>query len=240
MSHDTIEQLIVAHATHSLDPGTESHAEREILEHVAGCDECRTLFIDMRAVSGDLALAAPAMRAPAYLEQRILSTIRGEQVRTTARRDRSLSLRVASIAAAFMLVAVGGFATFAASISGRLAREERRNEATAHALSVVTHQDAKSTTLAGGSGSVLFAYAPGGRAVLLGNGLAALPKGRVLELWLIRDGVPQPVEIFTPSQGMAVVPVQITPTAGDTIAITVEARKVDKPTSAPIYSARLA
>ncbi|MFY9587459.1 MAG: anti-sigma factor, partial [Actinomycetota bacterium] len=62
----------------------------------------------------------------------------------------------------------------------------------------------------------------------------------VLQVWLMRGGVPTSVGAFRPDDGFIVLPIDVDPTAFDRVAITVEkAPKAKLPTSAPIYSAPL-
>ncbi len=234
-THKNIEETIADYAIRSMTIDEQYAAQREILEHIAGCGGCRALYHDLRDVSGDLALMAAPRRAPAGLEGRILAGIRG-QAPVARSTSRGIPMRMGLVAAAVMLVLVGSLATFAASIAGRLDRQEQSALGTARALSIVGRADTKTATLAGKKGSMVLAYAPDGEAVLVGSGISSPGEGRIFELWLIRGGKPLPVQVFRPVSGVIVVPVRIDPQQNDTIAITVEKSRVTTPTTDPIYS----
>ncbi|GAC1409660.1 MAG: hypothetical protein NVSMB57_02520 [Actinomycetota bacterium] len=235
-AHDTMEQLIAAHALGSIEPagfGEVGETEREILDHIAGCEPCRSLYLEMRETAADLALAAPAMPVPPELEGKILAQIRGEGNEVKRHRS-SISVRYASVAAAIMLVFAGSMAAFAVQVSGRLSREERRSASVRSALALVGRPGTKTATLAGRGGTLVLAYTPSGEAMIFGTNVPAVAKGKKLELWLIRGGVPQPVAFFTPDGGVVAAPVKIQPARQDTIAVTVEPKFVTKPSGSPV------
>ena len=189
----------------------------------------------MRETAADLALASPAMRVPPELEGKILAQIRGEGSEIKPRPS-SISLRYASVAAAIMMVVAGSMAGFAAQLSGRLARQERRTASVTRALSFVGRPGTKTATLAGQGGTLVLAYAPNGEAMIFGTNVPSLPKGKTLELWLIRGGVPQPVGLLAPVGGVVASPVKIQPARQDTIAVTVEPKFVTKPSGSPVLA----
>lgn len=237
MEHERIEEMIAAYAVGGLDPAERAAAERDLIEHLPGCGSCQALYRDLREVAADLALAVPPGAVPPDLEQRILARVRGEpQPRPAARR---LSTRVAGVAAAVMLVAVGGLGAWNATIAGRLDRAERRAAEVTEALAMLGDPQVRTASLAGPGGSLVLAYRPGGRGVLVGTGVGSPGAGRVFELWLVKGSVPTPVAVFRPSDGVVVVPVGIDPSGFERVAVTIERGRVDRPTGSPVYSAQL-
>jgi hypothetical protein len=237
MDHERIEEMVAAFALGSLERGDE--AEHELLEHIPGCSSCRALFRDLREVAADLALAAPARPVPPSLEQRILARIRGEERPVVKPAVRSISMRTAAVAAAVALVLAGGLGAWAASLSGRIARAERRAALAAAALSVVNDPNASVYSLTGGRGSLLLASRPGGRAVLVGSGMPDPGEGKIYELWLLKDTKATAIDVFRPDDGAVVLPVDSDILAFDAVAVTIETGKVDRPTTQPVYTTRL-
>jgi anti-sigma-K factor RskA len=79
-----------------------------------------------------------------------------------------------------------------------------------------------------------------GRAVFLADALAALPEGRLYELWLIGpDGVPAPAGAVADTDGVTVVELEDALGSATTFAVTVEAERVEAPTSEPVLVATL-
>lgn len=242
-THEVIEELISAHALRSLDESDRVDAETEILEHIAACASCRTFYVDLREVAGDLAIAAPPRMAPAALEGRILAAIRGQEPASSQRSGRIVSMRMGAVAAAFMLVVVGSLSAFAASVSSRLSREEMRAQALAGAVQVIGDPNGSKANLTGSrgvAGTMTLAFVPGRGSVLVGSGIETLPKGRIYELWLIKDGVPTAVGTFRPIGGVVVLDVPVDGSDFEQVAVTVEKRKVNKPTTDPVYSGFIA
>lgn len=232
-AHQRIEELIAMNAIGAIPADESVDAEREILDHVTGCSPCRTLYRTTRETAGDLALAAPPRAVPPELEQKILARIRGEM--PVIRQERSrMSMRLLSVAAAFMILTVGSLSAFAASLSSRLGREERKTVGVTRALELVGRSGTKTARLAGPGGTMVLAYAANGEAMLVGTSIKAPPSDHVLELWLIRDGVPAAIGAFRPIDGIVSVPVKVDPGTHDTLAVTVERSFVKVPTTKPI------
>jgi anti-sigma factor RsiW len=68
MDHDGIRQMIAAFVLDALDPDERGRVDRELLEHLPGCDECLALMRDLREVGGELALGAGAAAVSPTLE----------------------------------------------------------------------------------------------------------------------------------------------------------------------------
>lgn len=77
----------------------------------------------------------------------------------------------------------------------------------------------------------------GDRVILVAEDMPSVPEDRTLQVWVIRDGVPQPSGLFEPSGNMAATPVTHRLQKGDTVAVTVEpAGGSDQPTTEPVLA----
>ena len=171
IDHDVIEERIVAYVLGGMDPIERAAFEAELAEHRPGCDRCRPLFADLTEVSTRLALAAPAVRPPADLEDRIVALATGAQGPSAARPARSPWLRRTLGAAAAVVLLAAGFG------AGALASRDGSAELRVAALR------------GRGPGSFAVAFVPGGRtAAIIPQGVADLPAGRVYQLWVRSDG----------------------------------------------------
>ncbi|MGH2795782.1 MAG: anti-sigma factor, partial [Actinomycetota bacterium] len=107
------------------------------------------------------------------------------------------------------------------------------------ALTLIGSPDAEAVRLTGERGSLLFAQRPG-EAVLVARDVAAPADGYVLQLWLMRDGVPTDAGVFVPEEGVAVLALGRDAGGFDAVAVTVErAPGARAPSGAPIYTATL-
>jgi anti-sigma-K factor RskA len=233
MTHDAMREAIAAYALDALDPAERAEAEREMLAHLPGCDECLVLMRDLREVSGDLAFAPGPEAVDPALEARILTEIRSTTAAPPASPKRPFVLRAVGVAAALALVASLGW-------NAALIDRNQRSADQVAALSVATRLAADPTTrsvaLRGANDGMVLLYRPGGKAVLVASGIAAPPEGKVLELWLIADGKPTPVVTFRPDAGIVVVPIDHDPARFAGAAITVEDGFAPAPTTEPIYA----
>ena len=235
MEHEQLEETVAAYALGALDVAGRADVERTLLEHLTGCGSCRELFHDLREVTSDLALAAKPREVPAEVEERILQGIRERKPqaeRTAAGRSR---LGRAAVAAA--IVALGAWNL---QLASRVNNAAHRTDTITAVLSLMSAPDARSTTLMGRGGTLVFVRRPG-EAVLVGHDVASPPGGRVLQLWLMRAGVPTSAGVFRPSGGVVALPVPLDTSGVDGVAVTEERgpNGADRPTSAPTYSATL-
>jgi hypothetical protein len=236
MDHDGIRQAIAAHALDALDPDERGRVERELLEHLPGCDECLTLMRDLREVGGELALGAGAATVSPALEDRILAKVREDQPAASKPRRRRNVLRGLVAASVVALVASLGFN---AALVGRTDRAERNAKALSAAVQLASDPTTRSVTLRGQSGGMVLLYQPGGKATLIATNIEPPPSGKVFELWLIKDGRPQPVLTFKPERGSVIVALPINPATFRGVAVTIEEGLVQSPTSEPIYAGNI-
>ena len=239
MEHEQLEEAIAAFAL-GADDASVGVTQRALLEHLAGCESCRSLFKEMREVAADLALAPSPEAVPAEVEERIFEAIRGRRpaVASVGRaRGRSWFARVGVVAVAAAIV---GLFAWNLQLASRVRSTRDSSSTLASALSVLGSPDSHSAALTGIRGRLVFVYRPG-EAFLIGENLEPLPSGKVLQLWLMRAGVPTDAGVFTPRDGVLVGYVsQSLPTYSqfDTVAVTLERgpHGARSPTSAPIYS----
>ena len=238
MDHEQLEQSVAAYALGALDEDGRAETERRLLEHLAGCVSCRELFNDLREVTADLALAVEPVAVRSEVEERILEGIKerrpsGER---PMMRRRSRFGRVAVAAAAAAIVALGAWNV---SLTSRVNDASRRASSVAAAISLMGSPDARSTRLTGQAGTLVFVARPG-EAVLVGHDVPVPSKGNVLQLWLMRAGIPTSAGAFRPTDGVVVLRVPLSASAFDAVAVTVEkAPRAARPTKAPIYSASI-
>ena len=238
MDHETIRRSIAAYALDAMDTSERAEVEHELLQHVPGCDECLAMLRDFRDVAADLALAAGSRDVDAGLEDRVLNAIHSlPATRTTGSRRRRLVIRSASVAA---LVALAASWTLSASLLGRVHDADRvkagRIFAMEQVLRAIHDPSARMTAFDGGSGILVASSGSDGRIMLFGEGIASPGPGRVLQLWLMRDGVPVPSATFVPDSGHVLVRTQVAIADYQGLAVTVERGAEKRPTTAPIYS----
>jgi anti-sigma-K factor RskA len=241
MDHRQLEEAIAAYALGALDDPERVEVERALVEHLPGCASCRQMLADFREVAGDLALLAPPERVPPEAEERILGA--PLPARPAAARAASVpvrrrwSARLAVAAAAAAVAALGGWNLRLAS-DVREARAQAR--LVAGAMSLMGAPDAHSATLAGDRGGLVFVWRPG-EAVLVGEDVEPPPSGRVLQLWLMRDGVPTSAAVFRPTDGVVLVRIRVDPTGFERVAVTVEPGPdgSPRPSGAPVYAGLL-
>lgn len=233
MTHDEIREAVAAYSLDALDPAERASSERELLDHLPSCDGCLALMRDLREISGDLALASGSAPVDPALEARILAEIREDAPLLVQAPRRPFAMRAVSIAAALALIASLGWN---ASLVTRDDGRAQQIAALSAATRLAADPTARSVALRGSDGGVVLLYKPGGPATLLASGLKTPSSGKVLELWLISDGVPTAVVAFRPEDDIVVVPIRHDPAKFRGAAITVENGFVQAPTTEPIYA----
>jgi len=191
MSHARYEELIVAHA---VDGSLDAFDARELITHLTGCAPCRDLARDLSETATELAFAAPAMRPPAGLEDRIMQAARAADPRAVPRIGRFRRMGLVAAVAATLALGSATAVLYSSLQDGRA--QELRAE---RALDILDDPAARLARLASpvDAATALVAFDRTGRGVLVIDGLASTPNGKVHELWLIADGVPRPIDVFT-------------------------------------------
>jgi anti-sigma factor RsiW len=229
-----IHDLTAGYALDALDAEERSAYEA----HLAGCERCREELASLWEATAALALAATGPEPGPGLRDRILASARAERPNVVPLRRRPFvtPARVAAAAAGIAAAVAVGLGLWAASLHGRLGTANDRLAAEQARLSVVADPAARTVALAKGDGRLV--VAPGGRAVMIVDGLAAAPPGKTYELWIIRGTTPARAGLFA-GGGRSVVPVQGTVGGDAVVAVTLErSGGADRPTTTPVAASQ--
>jgi anti-sigma-K factor RskA len=217
---------------------------RAALDHLATCDQPHERLRELLGASEALAMSLDPVVPDPRLRDRVMASIErmpqehraAPGVVTPPPGERGAGLlawlsprRPLAVAALVALLAVGGWNL---SLQTQIAQRDRALLAVAEAISggeVAFRVDGS-----GGRGYVV--ETPGTGAALVIADLASLPSDKLYELWLLdAAGTPVAVGTFTPgSDALAVVRLDRDLTGFTTFAVTVEAERVDAPTSTPV------
>lgn len=236
-NHERLQTDIAAYALDSVTRDEAIALEHELVQHLPGCDDCRTLLADLRDTATDLAMDAQPVPPSDLLEERIRRAIgdEGLSIRTSVtRRGPRRGLAVAMIAALLAVPTAWGL-----NLAGRLERAERRADSAVALQQLVADPASRTVALRGAGDPMTLLYRPGGDALLLADPVTAPPEGKVYELWFIRKGTPIPVGVFTPSDGVVALSIRSVPRGAEVVAVTVERSFVSQPTTAPILVGQL-
>lgn len=247
MDHAAVDELGAAYALDALEPDE----ARAVREHLATCTQPHA---ELRALLGAEQVLAmilePVEPSPALRERVMASIERTAQERAAAVQPPAapkppgrggwldwLSPRVArplAVAAVAALVAVGAWGV---TLQSQLAERDRALRAVADAIA----DGETAFRVDGSAGRGYVVDTPGSGAALVVADLAALPADRIYELWLLdAAGTPVAVGTFAPSDAdVAVVQLERDLAGFTTFAVTVEASRVDAPTSDPVMVAPL-
>jgi anti-sigma-K factor RskA len=242
MDHAAVDELGAAYALDALEPDE----ARAVRDHLATCTEPHAELRGLIGADRVLAVSLEPVEPSPALRERVMASIeRTTQERAAAVRrpvaaeppQRGgwldwLSPRVArplAIAAVVALVAVGAWG---ATLQSQLAERDRALRAVADAIA----DGQTAFRVEGSAGRGYVVDTPGSGAALVVADLASLPADRIYELWLLDvAGSPVAVGTFRPADGeLAVVQLERDLAGFTTFAVTVEASRVDAPTSAPV------
>ncbi|HVL32071.1 MAG TPA: anti-sigma factor [Actinomycetota bacterium] len=238
MTHLDNEQHIAAYLLGSLDEGERRRAEPELIEHIAGCDPCRELYVALKETTSDLALVAEPIAMSPEFEDRVLGAVRAEGVDTlAARRAQRVPkfARKALVASIAAVLALSG--TTAYLYSSR--QEERRLQQ--QAAAIIHDPAAAHVDLCKEEARCNVSVLPSGKGVLVAANLPAPPEGKVMELWLLKEGIPTPAKVFEGVRGQVWLLFEVAPGHYDHAAITIEPgpHGTQRPTGPMIYSGEL-
>jgi anti-sigma-K factor RskA len=230
-----IHLLAAAYALDALDD-----RERAAFEaHYPVCAICRPEVAGFRETLAQVA-AAVAVAPPASVRAGVMAGISatrqlspGDSVVDLAgyRQRRLRVLRVVTVAAAVILLVIGGF------VVGR--RSSDGNGYADAAAAVLARTDTRIATLEGtGVGSFKIAWsASADEVVVIGDGLTDPGPGNAYELWRIDDTGPHPVRLLDNADGGRVRRVLTVDGSPDQWAVTVEPESgVDAPTGGIIFA----
>jgi anti-sigma-K factor RskA len=222
MEHERVHELTAAYALHALRPDE----ERAFEAHLSRCDDCRDELASFQETAATLAYAADAPAPPPVLRARILAHARAERPNVVPFRPRWAF--PAAAAAAVAAVAALALGIWTVSLSNELANERE-----------AAREQARVFPVSGGEEGRLV-VAPDGQAVLLLPSLAAAPRGKTYEAWVIEDGAQRPAGLFRGGERTAVALTRLVP-RGAVVAVTLErAGGSSAPTSKPLVTAKAA
>jgi anti-sigma factor RsiW len=226
-----IHDLTAAYALDALEESERS----QYAEHLGSCERCREELATMAPAAASLAYVPSGPAPPPGLRARILdAATAGRENVVPLRRGREYRwLAAAAAVAACAAVALG---IWAASLHRSLDDERSARAAEQRALAVLADPASRRVPLAGREGVLVVAR--DGAAALVVPKLAAAPKGRDYEAWVIRGKKATPAGVFEGGNEKLVALTRRVP-RGATVGVTVERDGgVNAPTSAPIATAR--
>jgi len=212
VEEELMHELAAGYALDALD----SEEERAYETHLAGCSRCQEEVAVFAQTAADLAYAAvPGAGPPSDLRGRILAAARSDREPLVRRPRRAYpTLAFAAVATAAAL----GIGAWAATVHSRATPAEALH----------------GVPLRGATGSVVLGH--DGEAALVVAGLAAPPKGKTYELWVLRGTSALPAGLFTlRGSGTTVVRLSRRVPKGARIGVTVEpAGGSAQPTTRPV------
>ena len=174
------------------------HEREEFELHLSTCEQCRADVASFTGTAAALAYAAPPANPPAQLREEILRRAREDgpsAVVLPFRRRRvevALSAGLAVAAAAAIVLGI-----WANSLHGKVDQQRSALSARGQAVAILGDPLASHRPLTGAGGQLVVARSGG---VLVMPGLAAAPKGKTYEAWVIKDGVTKPAGLFSNGQ----------------------------------------
>jgi anti-sigma-K factor RskA len=225
MADEATHDLTAAYALDALD----AHDQERYEEHLATCERCRYELAGLRDPAAMLAYGVESPAPPAELRSRILDAARAERSNVVPiRRRLPAALGTVAAVAATVAIALGLWAT---SVSDELDRERS-------VVAILADPGAESIPLEGATGRVVVTDT--GDAALVVSGLAAAPKGKTYEIWVVDDVRTLPAGVFDAKQESDVVRLTRPVPPGGGVAVTVEDDGgAEAPTSRPIFTAGL-
>jgi anti-sigma-K factor RskA len=227
-----IHELTAGYALDALDP-----EERDAYEaHLPRCERCQVELAAFSEVAGALAVAATGPAPPPGLRERILADARAEPANVIPLRTRHRTTPVLAAAGAIAAVAAIVLGLYALSLDGKLGDARTALSQQEKVTAVLSDPTARTVGLDSGEGRVV--VAPDGDAVLVLNGMGALPEGKTYQAWVIgADGKPLPAGTFEPDEGTAVVAVAEAVPEQGVVAVTVESDGGATTPTSPIVAA---
>jgi anti-sigma-K factor RskA len=251
MNEQEFAELAAGHALHALGPDDERAFVAALDAHpewmsIVGPDEDTAAML---AETVDEVAPAPSTRdailsriadLPAGSDAVASASAGGSEVTPSATRDgttagagtapraRRIRRRWLALAASIVLVAAVAVGTAIGL------QHSASTPATVALQQIESASDAQmaSSDVSGGGSATLHWSTSLGRAVLVTDGMPALPSGRTYELWAVRGDTPIPAGTFDSGGGQASAVVRGAMKPGDTIAVTIE-QSGGSPTGTP-------
>ncbi len=214
-----VDNLIDAYALGALEPDEVAHVER----HLETCDACRALLDAVRAVTSDLLLAVPQVAPPPALRGRILSRIRDEAQPASQPTEHAPAPPPET-------TRPGRMGRLLRSLFGGETPEIADSDADTLLRDLLLDPEVTIRPIAGAEhasqASARFVGAPARHeGIVLAQGLRPLDAQHAYQVWLLRDGQPQPNNVFTvdhAGRGIGIVRASEAPLDFDVLAITPE------------------
>ena len=203
MVHEDYKEMIPAHALSALDAAE----ARALNDHLSECDECRLELQEWEATAAAIAVSAKPMEPSPEVRERLLNEVRKELSVPNVVPFRSATRNIwrsfgslGAIAAVILVTVL---------IAGLIIvwRENRAMKAelarTQEYLQLVNTPGSKVTELRatafGADATAKLVYDNNGRAILMGDKLPEVPKGKAYQLWfIVANNPPMPGKTFVP------------------------------------------
>ena len=230
-----IHELTAGYALDALDEDERSAYEA----HLADCEHCQQELASFWTTTEALAVAASGPEPSVALRERILADVRAEPQNVVAFEPRRWGVApvLGAVAAVAAVVALG-IGLWASNLSSELDETRAALARAQAAAQLLVDPAAQTVALQQGTGRLV--VDADGQAVLVVEGLEPAPAGKTYELWIVPGGdiaAASPAGLFPGRDGTEVVGLEGTVTAGDVVAVTVEAAAgADAPTTQPIVA----
>ncbi len=218
MTHDDVQNRLEEYLLGDLP----DDLDRQISQHLEGCEDCRQALDDLNTASVALALQTPQTAPPEDLKSRILShsTVDDKRVVSVDPRKRiSRMWRPLTVAATIAVIAIGGYAWI---LRNKVNDLEQQLAETQDVTEILRAPGMKFLDLAGVApnesafGKVVIDAERGSAAVYMYR-LPETPEGMTYQLWVTREGKPTSVGMFTVGKdGMAMLTLNDLPDEGKT------------------------
>lgn len=252
MSHverGRFEELKEAYALEALD-GVE---REDVEEFLRAHPEHQSEIDGLTAVADLLALAPEEVEPTAGLRRNLMAAVRAESRGSRAEARRAARKPILERLGGFMGMGRIALGAAAVALIGVLSWNTILQRAEIQDLQgeVKTQQSAPSEDAPGriielkgsaatSDASVEVVELDGDRAVLIANGLPPIDEGKTLQLWVIKNDVPEPSGVFKPGEKLVSTPVESSLEDADMVAITVEpSGGSPAPTTDPMLAAKL-
>ena len=230
-----IHELTAGYALDALDEDERSAYEA----HLADCEHCQQELASFWTTTEALAVAASGPEPSVALRERILADVRAEPQNVVAFEPRRWRVApvLGAVAAVAAVVALG-IGLWASNLSSELDETRAALARAQAAAQLLADPAAQTVALQQGTGRLV--VDADGQAVLVVEGLEPAPAGKTYELWIVPGGdiaAASPAGLFPGRDGTEIVRLEGTVTAGDVVAVTVEAAAgADAPTTQPIVA----
>ena len=232
----TVDELAAPYALGAVDPPD----DRAVSEHLATCGRSHAEIRDLMNQAAVLPAALEPVAPSGALRERLMASVANTpqehrpapmpvREAVVAREQRRPWWQLAplpSALAAVGLAAAVGLGAWGVTLSNAVADRDAALRAVAAADSI------HAASGPAGSGWVIES---GGQAMFMASDLQALSGDELYELWLIdADGTAVAAGVLTDTDGLALVTLERPLEGATTFAVTVEAERVDAPTSEPV------